>query len=676
MTELRIETLVLPGSPIGEENPLPVFRDKETNRSVSLHQSIPEAKRSYFGWQAGQRVLPYRMQDNYNRKRAPYEMKVAVLENETLKATFWIELGGRLMSLVYKPLNRELLYNNPVFQPANLAIRNAWFAGGVEWNAGHYGHSFLTCSPIFAAAIRGAQGEPGLRLYEFERCKGILWHTDFYLPPQSEFLTAFTRVVNPQEEDSSMYWWTNIAVPEEPGVRVLAPTDETIYIDSELKGFGYAKIGNLPSLPGKDPTYSLNWPNANEFFFQCDHADIPWEAALDKHGAGLIEASTPRLKYRKLFCWGTHQGGRHWQEFLAEPGMAYLEIQAGLAPTQLHHLPFAAGESWHWTEFFGYLQAEPAQVHDPNYNAAWRSVDQVLKQRITADDMEAVEQRCLALAQNSPDEILQQGAGWGALEIERFARTGKPDKFPPACNFPATSMGREQDKWLPLLDGQALPEQRPEETPGAWMVQNPWRELLERSLESPDGRNWYALLHWGVMQAEIFNDEAAESAWKESLEKQPSTWAHRNLAAIYRTSGQIDRAEQAYADAWQAALDCELVIEALAYEYLSVLVEAQKYQQAQVLFDQIPPQASASDRIQILRAVIALKLNQLEMVESILGREFATVREGQVDLSNLWLELWQRRTSLKTGRPLDEISLEEVEGAHPVPPGIDFRSVD
>ena len=42
---------------------------------------------------------------------------------------------------------------NPVFQPGNLAIRNAWFSGGVEWNMGIRGHSVYTCSPVFAARV-------------------------------------------------------------------------------------------------------------------------------------------------------------------------------------------------------------------------------------------------------------------------------------------------------------------------------------------------------------------------------------------------------------------------------------------------------------------------------------------------------------------------------------------
>ncbi|MDY5231128.1 MAG: DUF5107 domain-containing protein [Eubacteriales bacterium] len=44
------------------------------------------------------------------------------------------EFGGQLWSLWDKKLSRKLLYVNSAFQPANLAIRNAWFSGGKEHN--------------------------------------------------------------------------------------------------------------------------------------------------------------------------------------------------------------------------------------------------------------------------------------------------------------------------------------------------------------------------------------------------------------------------------------------------------------------------------------------------------------------------------------------------------------
>ena len=166
MTELRLEKLELPAALLSRENPFPVFRsltDDTTPAPESLDASVDAEERRWLGWRCGHRVLPYRMQDNYNRDRQPHAFRVVVLENEHLRATVAPELGGRMLSLFDKDAKRELLFRNPVFQPANLALRNAWFCGGVEFNAGQYGHHHLTCSPVFAAQIRGAQGEPALR---------------------------------------------------------------------------------------------------------------------------------------------------------------------------------------------------------------------------------------------------------------------------------------------------------------------------------------------------------------------------------------------------------------------------------------------------------------------------------------------------------------------------------
>ncbi|QMU71431.1 hypothetical protein [Streptacidiphilus sp. P02-A3a] len=75
------------------------------------------------------------------------------------------------------------------------------------------------------------------------------------------------------------------------------------------------------------------------------------------------ERSTERLRGRKLFCWGTTTGGRHWQEWLPGPDRAYLEIQAGLARTQLEHLPMPARSSWSWIGGYGLLAVDPQTVH-------------------------------------------------------------------------------------------------------------------------------------------------------------------------------------------------------------------------------------------------------------------------------------------------------------------------
>lgn len=674
MTTLRSDNLTLPGVPLGGDNPLPFFRSPQHDLPVRALISMPSEKLAGFGVEAGFRVLPYRMQDDYGRARQPLSFKTLVLENEYLAATFLPEMGGRLYSLVHKPQGRELLACNPVFQPANLAIRNAWFSGGIEWNIGQLGHTFGTCTPLFAGAIRGEHGEPGLRLYEFERCKGLFWQIDCYLPPGSPLLLTYVRVVNPTDRPEAMYWWTNIAVPETPGTRVLAPTDMVVYLNNfQDLSFGAAQMPELPSLPHRDASYSLNFPFANEYFFQCNTVALPWEAALDASGKGLFEASTPRLSYRKMFCWGTHAGGRRWQEFLSEPGQAYLEIQAGLAPTQLHTQPMAPHSAWEWMQVFGLLEADPRAVHAPDWHAAYCATDQAVNKVITPERLASLAASAHARADTPTEELLHSGAGWGALELARRATVATATQVPAAFVFPASTLSPEQAPWLTLLHEGHLPERDPTAWPGAWMTQPEWTLLTEHSLGQPAARHWYALLHAGVQRCEHGDISDACALWHESVARKPSAWACRNLAAIAAQTGDTERALEQYAAAWALAQAMEQPPAALAQEYLQLLCAAGQFESADAVAMSLPAAHRTRDRIRILCGRIALALGRLDEVEQALQHEYADIREGENDLTDLWFELWARRMADATGRPLDEALHAEAQQLHPPPQSIDYR---
>ncbi|MBN9390317.1 MAG: DUF5107 domain-containing protein [Chloroflexi bacterium] len=673
MTELYRENLTLPGAPLGEDNPLPYFRNPQTNQPVNMLDSLPAEKKTLFGWETGFRVLPYRMQDNYTRQRRPLTLETLVLENEILKATFLPGLGGRLISLFDKSQGRELLNVNPVFQPANLAIRNAWFSGGIEWNAGQYGHSVNTCAPVFAARIEGLDGEPGLRLYEFERTRSLFWQIDFYLPSGSTFLVAHTRLANPNPRDTSAYWWTNIAVTETPDLRILAPAQQAIYVDFSQKSsaFGYTDLPGLPSLGGADGTYPLSSTFANEFFFQTDSCEMPWEAALDGQGSGLIEASTPFLKYRKLFLWGTHQGGRHWQEYLAPGNQPYCEIQAGLAPTQLHGLPLPANADWQWTQVFGFIQADPALVHGPDWSAALGAVENKLRERLTPARLEELDAAYRTKADAPGGEILAVGSGWGALELKRREKEVGSLPVPASFVFPETLLGKEQSKWLALLENERLPEQNPEETPGDWQVQPEWYELLRRSLEKSENQNWYAWLHLGVMALERFDETGARTAWEKSVELKPNAWAYRNLAVLAERQDDPEAALAFYEQAWQlTATNPNL---ALTREYLAALLAARHYEQARTIYKTLPAAFGQDDRLVLIRGRLALETGDFQTVEEVLAHDFAVIREGETELTDLWQDLWLKRKAGLTEQTANPALREQVLRDNPPPSRIDFR---
>lgn len=273
MSELKLETWHMPGADIGPHNPLPpIHTNPNLHTAKYIAPDIPIEIVRNMTLGRVPNILPYTMQDNYTRHRHPKEFKVATLENETLKAVFLLELGGRLWSLVHKPTRRELLSVNPVFQPANLALRNAWFSGGAEWNIGTIGHSPFTCSPLFAARVESPDGTPILRMYEWERMRRVVFQIDAYLPDDSPVLFVRVRIANHHAHKIPMYWWSNIAVPETPTTRVIAPAQNAFHFDYH----GKFKLIPTPSAPKEtDYTYPTRIQHSADYFFNIPTTQRP-----------------------------------------------------------------------------------------------------------------------------------------------------------------------------------------------------------------------------------------------------------------------------------------------------------------------------------------------------------------------------------------------------------------
>ena len=125
----------------------------------------------------------------------------------------------------------------------------------------------------------------------------------------------------------------------------------------------------VPLSGGVDASYPCNIATSRDFFYKIPKDSHKWIAAVNEQGKGLLQCSTNRLFGRKLFAWGMAQGGRHWNEWLSERGSAYIEIQAGLARTQLEHIPMKGKESWEWVEAYTGICGNATDFHG-DYKAA------------------------------------------------------------------------------------------------------------------------------------------------------------------------------------------------------------------------------------------------------------------------------------------------------------------
>lgn len=609
MTILSAHTLVLPAASLGEEDPLPPPRmQREAHQVVNLDE-LPADLRENIRYGRLHSPLPCLNQDGYDRTLVEMPFPALVLENDHLRATVLPSLGGRLYSLVHKDTGDELLYRNPVFQPANLALRNAWFAGGVEWNVGSAGHWTGTCAPMHAARVEGPDGTPVLRLWELERTRNLVTQLDFWLPEDSEFLYVGVRLQNPSDVEVPAYWWSNIAVPQSPDRRVLVPADQAWR-------FGYTSRLDLIDVE-TDLTYPMRHPRAVDYFFEPLPEERAWIASVDGTGAGLVQASTERLRGRKLFVWGQGDGGRRWQEWLS-PGLegdGYAEIQAGLARTQMEHLKLPAATSWTWLEAYGRLSMDAGTAHSEDWRTARRAGADALGPVL--DELPGREKAWLEVVDSAPAERLAVGSGWGALELKRTGWTvsaGTP--------FGEDTLTSRERAWLPLLDGQ-LPAA--DDVPDGTLVA--WRELLEQAED-----NWLVWYHRGVARHYHGDVDGAIEAWQRSGD---NPWALRNLGVA---TGELVYYERA------VGLRPELV--PLVAEAVAAALDTDVPLAERLLAD-----APDDPRIQLLRVRHALETGDPATAHELLaaGIQLATVREGANPLTDYWLAAEE---ALGTQRPV------------------------
>lgn len=669
---LFCSTRTMPGADLPEENPLPRFRDREHDKVPDSDGTLSGAELEGLGRHTGFRVLPYCMQDRYTLERRERTYDTVVLENQFLRAEFLPQLGGRLWSLFDKERERELVFRNPVFQPANLAIRDAWFSGGVEWNVAQTGHTYSTCDRLFCARMEEPGGGAFLRMYDYVRTTGLLWQIDFHLPDGARALWAHVRITNPRAGAVPLYWWTNTAVPMEKRLRVFSCTDEVIYIHPEslekeggVHGYGRARLPHLPSMPGTDATYPQNSAYTNEYFFQNGpEVRCPWEAAAYDDGFVFLERSTQPLRIRKMFCWGNHPGGRSWIERLSAPGKGdYVEIQAGLAPTQVHGMDLAGGGTVEFTQAFGGMTLSPGVTHAPDWHAARDAVERAAESALPAETLEKAHRAYTAAADRPCGELLCLGRGWGCLEAARRAAEGE-NSLPACVSFPTDSMGPEERRWYGLLAGASLPCLEPDELPRSWMTDRRWAPYLRHALEREPENN-ALLVHLGTLLYENGAEEQAEELWRRAGD---CAVALRDRAVACSRRGAEDEALACLERAFSIQGGREL-----AGEYLSQLNKMGRYEEAWRVYQALSPESAGDERVMITAAAAALEVGDEAFLARVFAYPFAVIREGETQMTDLWFQHEARLRARRAGCT-DLDALERELRASVLPPrNIDYR---
>ncbi|MCA0270736.1 MAG: DUF5107 domain-containing protein [Proteobacteria bacterium] len=653
----RIETIraALPMSRLGAPSSLPRFRWQQPmpDRDTPLARGLT-AEESALGFDWGKdSILPYGVYAEYDRSQQPGEMPLVRLTNGRLEIDIALQYGGRLMRMYDLRLKRDLVFHNPVFQPANLAALNAWFSGGIEWNGLIPGHTPFTCAPVFAGVIKTERG-PVLRIYEFDRITEATWQIDLFLPNDDDRLFVHGRIVNAAATAKRAYWWTNIAVAMSDGMRVIAPADYAI--EHVLPGNELARFP-FPDPQRFDGSYPGNWRSATSVFYRKPDAPRLFIAALDRDGIGLAQTATPEMRGRKMFYFGEASGGQHWMEFLARPGDArYIEIQSGITPTQNQRFELAAESEVHWTEAYGALSVDAAKVHAVDYATAERSTAEAVDQRFPAGELAEIDHWLKAVSRRPLDRRLSVGAPWGRRQ-ERL--TGQV--LAAGLDF---AVEHAKDCWDDLVRNGAFTDASLDPVPTSFAVSDVWVDALEQS--RPENGTWLHDLLLGIAALDRAEMAKARDLFARSATSRPTWLALRQLALVAETG---DLKEDAYLRAWAAA-DAP---DELAVEIAQFLLAEGRLETLTAFVAGLPEAAAAQERILLAKASIAARRGDMDELERLLATEFATIREGEMLTVSLWTALQQGRLQAELGRQADRGELAERMRRNPLPQHLDFQ---
>lgn len=578
--------------------------------------------------------FPYKEQNQYNKKIAKQKVSVAILENKYLKATFLTEYGGRLWELIDKETGKNLLYTNDVILPRNLAIRNAWFSGGVEWNIGVIGHSPFTCEKMYVADSVREDGIPILRFYEFERIRRVTYQIDFWLEEDSDILFCRMRIDNRNSEMVPMYWWSNIAVPEYENGRIVVPAASS-YKNSVLPGVGKVTIP-IDNEVNHDVTYYNDIEKPVDYFFDIDENRKKYIANVDKNGFGLLQVASDRLKGRKLFSWGHIQGSDNWQDVLTKEAGKYVEIQAGLAKTQYECIPMPPNTAWEWIEGYTSINSQPENIFG-EYSDAVKTVDKVVEDIWKKQNLNDLVVNTKHSIGKKKFDIRNVASGFGSLENILREKQQKP-LISDHLEFKNND---DIQDWIDLLENNTFNNIDVNRVPQSFVVGNEWIKILENSSKNEGKDNWYVWYQLGIMYKYNMEYEKALECLNKSILLEVNKWSYHALAYLY-----FDMEMKSYSNKYALKaiqLDCSDY--SLCESCMKVLLNTKAYDLIIESYELLDDQFKEIGRLKMYLAFAYAYKGNTKEADFIMngngGLDVNDIREGEVSISELWILIYK-----------------------------------
>ena len=315
-------------------------------------------------------IYPYTLQDEIASKPTEVTYRALILENKYLRVTVLPELGGRVYSLYDKVSEREVFYKNPIIKFSPLAIRGAFFSGGLEFSF-PVAHAPTTADPVNWDLRQNEDGSASIIIGGLEHMAGLRWTIKLTLFPDRCALAQDVQLFNPTPIPGRYHYWTNASLYSDHQTEFVYPLQRVrSYEFAGTASWPVARLDPIidePGLPGMEgvpmwPAERLHAPI--NFRWEKDMLaqvsifgrDVTW----DYFGAWQHSSDTGYAHFAryqdvsgmKLWSWGQSEFGIVNQTALMDDGSLYAETQCGAMETQLDFDFLPPGVTKKWREWW------------------------------------------------------------------------------------------------------------------------------------------------------------------------------------------------------------------------------------------------------------------------------------------------------------------------------------
>lgn len=341
-------SIELPTYLIKDENPNPVFRSQY---GVAM-------------------IYPYTLLDDIDSRPTLKKYRILYLENAYLRVGVIPDLGGRVYSVFDKITQKDVFYKNNVVKFSPLAIRGAFFSGGIEFSF-PVAHAPTTADKVNWSIRQNTDGSASIAFGGIEHMTRMRWMITLTLYPNHCALAQDVFLSNPYFLPGRYHFWTNAS---------LVANDQTEFIYPFRKVRSYEFAGTAPwpygrldllsqeeGLPGMEGTpkwpvevmhepFNFRWQKNILTHVSIFGRDVKWNffgAWQHAENYGYAHyASHHDVAGMKLWSWGNAPIGVINQSALTDDGELYAETQCGAMETQLDFDFLQPFQSKAWREWW------------------------------------------------------------------------------------------------------------------------------------------------------------------------------------------------------------------------------------------------------------------------------------------------------------------------------------